>query len=201
MALAQIINHAARAVARLASQFAESPLMKGLVTAIANEVQLAEDAIFPVLAVRDIDAATSKTLDNIGLLTGTPARGSKTDTVYRRRIRAQILGNKSSGSMPTVYEIAKLVMADWWNPAAIKIEEDPSGAPGYLVLENLFDVNDTADAKDLGRILDDVSPAGVHAIVLSQTQSPATSFSFENGPGLGFGDGKFVGAYDGGKKS
>lgn len=199
MALAQILNHAALAVARLAAQFAEAPLLKGLVTAISNEIQAVEDGLYAILLTRDIDNATDVTLANIGALVGAPARGSKTVAQYRNRIKAQVIANRSYGNAATVYQLAPRIISSWAGIA--RIREDSAGTPGYVIGPNVDAVNSTSDARDLGRLLDEVNPAGVRGIVLSQSIVDANAFCFANGPGQGFGDGAFVGAYDGGVKS
>jgi hypothetical protein len=197
MALAQILNHAALAVSRLAAQFVEAPLMKGLVTAIANEVQTVEDGLYAILLTRDVENATDATLDGIGALVGAPLRGAKTLDQYRNRIKAQILANRSYGNATVIYQIAPRIILEWADPNVARIREDRLA--GYTVEPNEERVNSAADAKDLGYLLDEVSPAGVRGIVLSQSSPDAETFCFENGPGLGFGDGNFAAAYDGGQ--
>ena len=72
MALEQITDHAARAVSRLAEQFKESTLLKGLLSAVSIEIQELEDKIFELYKTRDIDGAADATLDNLGALLGAP---------------------------------------------------------------------------------------------------------------------------------
>lgn len=189
MALSQILNHAAQAVVRLAAQFVEAPLIKGMVTAIGNEVQAIEDGVYLLLKTRDIANATGDALDQIGKLVNAPLRGSKTVARYRDRIRAQILANRSYGNSSAIYSIAPLIIPEWGNDAVIS--EDIAcyiiGAAGV--------VNATEDAKDLARVLKTASSAGVRPIVLSQSVADVDAFCFENGSGQGFGDGSLVGAY------
>jgi hypothetical protein len=204
MALEQITDHAARAVARLVGQFKESPLLKGLVTAFGNEVQNAEDGVWALLAAfRDIDVAESAVLDSIAALVGAPVRGARTDTEYRARVRVQILANKSSGAASTIYAIAKALIPEWNVDDQPQIIEDSAGLPGYTIgYDPPFGVvNDTDLAIELGRVLEEANPAGVRGIVLSASIEPADQFTFDNGPGQGFGDGAFVGAYDGGVRT
>lgn len=198
--LAQILNHAALAVSRLAAQFTEAPLLKGLITAIGNEIQNTEDGLFGILAVRDLENANDATLDHIGKLVDAPLRGAKTDAQYRARVKAQILVNKSPGNATAVYGIAPKVVLAWAVANNPKLIEDTASC-GYTIgcnPENSI-VNDRDQARDLGLILDDVNPAGVRGIVLSQSIAAGAAFCFANGPGLGFGAGAFVAAYDAGK--
>jgi hypothetical protein len=197
----QILDHAVRAVARLAAQFSESTRLRGMIEALGDEIQTAEDGLYGVLLTRDLDNAADATLDLIGKLVGAPARGNKTDAEYRNRVKAQILANRSPGNADTAYRVSKLVMPEWDVSGQPQIIEDRIA--GYTIgctpVGSI--VNDTENARDLGRILDDVNPAGVRGIVLSQTQNANLSFCFQHGPGLGFGHGAFVGAYDGGQHS
>lgn len=207
MALAQIIDHAARALARLPAQLKTSVRLRGLITAVANEIQELEDALFGLLAVRDIDAAETTTLDNLGDLVDAPVRGLRSDAQYRRRIRAQILANKSDGENAVIYAVAKEIVDTWDIDDQPQIEDD-SHSGAYLVHGYIAPGEDAADtvlcttaqARELGQLLDDMSSAGVRAIVYSQPQTAELSFCMGGGVGAGFGDGIFVGAYDGGKK-
>lgn len=198
MALEQITDHAARAVSRLAEQFKESTLLKGLLSAVSIEIQELEDKIFELYKTRDIDGAADATLDNLGALVGAPRRGSKNNTQYRNRVRVQVKANRSYGNVPVVYEIAKLVVAAWNVADQPRVYEDAHR--GYYV-ESDRDVaglvNDTAEAIELSVILKSINPAGVRGIVRSQSVADAAAFSFAGGPGLGFGAGALSGAYDG----
>lgn len=195
--LAQILNHAAKAVDRLAAQFTESPLFKGMITAIGNEVQTLEDGLWGLLVTRDIDNATGQTLANIARLVGAPPQGAKTTTEFRNRIKAQVIANRSDGAPGVVYQVSKRIIPAWdvngqpkvteQTHATYEIHANPKGAL----------VNTIEQGKELARLLDDVNPAGVRGIVISQSIAASAAFSFANGPGQGFGDGAFVGAYDG----
>jgi hypothetical protein len=207
MALGQILDHAARALARLPAQFRVAVRIRGLLTAISNEVQELENGLWGARAVRDIDLAETATLDNLGKLIDAPVRGLKTDTQYRGRIRAQILANKSNGQNEIIYGVAKQIVSTWNVTGQPQVLDDTySGAytvKGYIA--PLEDPAETvlcseAEARELALLLDDVSAAGVRGIVISQPQSAELSFCFAGGVGAGFETGEFVGAYDGGRK-
>lgn len=115
--ISKIIDHASLALGRLVSQFANSPKLTGMITAISNECQAIEDALWDVLTdFRDPTVATGTTLDNIGDLIGAPVRGPKNDTQYRNRIAGQVVINRSSGESGSIYGIAK-GLVDAWNVA------------------------------------------------------------------------------------
>lgn len=195
--LAQIFNHAAQAVSRLAAQFSESPLFKGMITAIGNEVQTVEDGLWGLLLTRDIENATDKTLDNIALLVGSPPKGARSTSQFRQRVKAQVIINRSDGAASSVYAIAKRIVASWNVTGQPKITDQPHATYEIHAQPKNSIVNTTAEALELARILDDVNPAGVRGIVINQSIAASAAFSFANGPGQGFGDGAFVGAYDG----
>jgi hypothetical protein len=198
--LQHILNHAALAVARLAAQFSDASLFKGMITALVNEVQAAEDGLYQLLLTRDIENATDAALDSIGLLLGAPVRGAQTEDQYRDRVKAQVLINKSYGTFSDVYAVGPRIVEVWATAGQPKVIEDYASCAytiGCTPVGSI--VNATVDAQELAFILDDMNSAGVRGIVLSQTQSAATSFCFQHGPGLGFGAGHFVGAYDAGK--
>lgn len=202
-----IVDHAARAVARLVTQFKNATGLKGLLTSISGEVQALEDSLTMLrLQIRDIDAAESDALDKIGDLVGAPVRGPRDDASYRARIKATIIVNKSRTTAANIYTIAKGIV-DAWNvdgqpiiiesqPACFTIECD---GPTALT-------NDDEQARELARVLngsrlaDGAIAAGVRAIVMSRPDTVATDdffrFAGGSGPSAGFGVGKFRGAYD-----
>lgn len=198
MALEQILDHALRAVNRLVSQFQESPKVKGMFTALGNETQTLENALWGILVARDLDNANDKTLDNLGALVGAPPRGPKNNTQYRNRVKVQIKANKSYGEDAVAYAIAKLIVPNWNVTSQPRIYEDAHR--GYYIRSDRDEdglTNTIEEAKELARILADTNPAGVKGIVISQTEADEDMFCFAGGPGLGFGDGVMAGAYDG----
>lgn len=112
--ISKIADSAAIAVGRLASQFKEAIKLSGMITALANEAQAVEDALWDLLlANRDPAVATGATLDNIGDLVGAPVRGPRGDASYRLRIAGQVAINRSNGETGSIYQIAKGLVAAW----------------------------------------------------------------------------------------
>lgn len=112
--ISKIVDSAALAVGRLASEFKEAIKLNGMVTALANEAQAVENAFWDLLlANRDVAVATGATLDNIGRLVGAPVRGPRNDASYRLRIIGQIAINRSGGETGSIYAIAKGLVAAW----------------------------------------------------------------------------------------
>jgi len=196
--LAQILDHATRAVDRLASQFKNAGFLKGLISVFSGQVQEVETAFWGELrATRSVANATATTLDNIGALVSAPNRGTKNDAQYRNRVNTQIAANKSSGDDAVIYAVSKLTVSAWAVSGQPKITEHFPGS--YVVQCTPINsvVNSDAEARELAKILADVSAGGVRGIVVSQQVPANQAFGFVGGPSsLGFENGRLVGAYD-----
>lgn len=96
-ALQPVYSHAALAVARLPSQFQNSPNLKKLVAILANRFQGPEDALWQIREQRKLSNAIGQQLDNIGQIVGLPRTGAP-DTLYRLLLAVQIVLNRSKGA-------------------------------------------------------------------------------------------------------
>lgn len=67
-----VIDHEARAVGRLAGQFAHSPNLKAYLVGVMSEANALEKVFQDILELRSIDTATGKQLDILGELVGQP---------------------------------------------------------------------------------------------------------------------------------
>lgn len=196
-----ILNHAALAVGRLATQFRDSPRLKGMVTVISNEAQAIETAFGQLKAqMRDYTVANDNALDNIGSLVGAPVRGTRNNTSYRLRVIGQIAANRSSGESASIYLIAKSLVVAWNVSGQPKIREHK---PAHFTVgcdPAAPIVNDEAQARELANVLNDSSSAGVRCIVESRSAAVGNGnffrFAGGAGPAKGFGVGKLKGAYD-----
>ncbi len=203
----QILDHASRAVNRLAQQFKEATGLKGLLTSISSEVQAVEDALTILrLQIRDINTAEGDALDRIGNLVGAPIRGPRDDASYRARVKATIIVNKSRTVSADIYSIAKGIVDAWNVDGQPKIIEHPPACFEIGCYPATELTNDDDQARELARVLngsrtaDGAKAAGVRAIVMSRPDTVATDnffrFAGGSGPSAGFGVGKFKGAYD-----
>lgn len=197
-AFTQITDYADRVLARLALQFANATNLKGILDALASEIQEAEEGLFDLQLTREFDSAEDVTLDKIGQLVGAPARGSKSNYLYQLRVGAQLLINRGSGDINTIYQVAEKIIPGWATAGAT-IEEyvgsfEISGTPIDGITEP------TTQARELAATLRDVAGAGIRAIVMHRAESigGGTAFRFAGGAGgaTGFGVGKFRAAYD-----
>jgi hypothetical protein len=195
--MTKIVDYIVRAIARLLMQFKSSPKLKGLVSVLAGQAQEIEDALWDTQeSVRDINIAYGATLTRIGQLIGAPARGLYTDAQYRPILQATIIANNTAGSAADIYAISKFLVLPWAVAGQPRITEDARAVYEISANPRASIVNTTEDAIRLSRMLNDVSAAGVRAIVHSQPQTEALSFAFAGGTGLGFGAGDLVAAYD-----
>lgn len=203
-----IVDHAARAVRRLAIQFKTATKLQGLVTSIAGEVQAIEDA-FNILReqIRDVDTAEDDALDKLGRLVGAPERGSKSNEAYRDRIKATIIVNKSRGICSDMYSISRGIVEAWNIDGQPRIVDNRNACFTVSCDEAIEPVvNSQAEAKELAKVLngsrdnDGAKPAGVRAIVMSRSDTVDNDnffrFAGGTGPDAGFGVGKFRGAWD-----
>lgn len=114
ISVSQIIDSASLAIARLVSQFKTAPRITGMITAISNECQAVEDALWDVYTeFRDYTVATGDALDKIGDLVGAPVRGPRNDASYQHRVAGQVIINRSSGESASIYGIAKNLVDAW----------------------------------------------------------------------------------------
>lgn len=199
--ISKIVDFAAIAVGRLASEFKEAVKLQGMITALSNEAQAVENALWDLfLANRNPAVATGATLDNIGDLVGAPVRGPRDDASYRLRIAGQIAINRSSGESGSIYAIAKGLVAAWNVANQPRIAETGAGCYTVRCDPPTQLQNDTEEARELAHVLVDASSAGVRAIVFSRSDTVGGTgffrFAGGAGPARGFGVGALIGAYD-----
>lgn len=103
-----ITDHITRALGRLPSVFDAATNLRAVVTAAAEEVQVAENAASEMLASRNVEVATGAALDQWGELVGEPRRGMG-DTDYRRMIRSRVLQSTRSGEAGSLIRIVQLM--------------------------------------------------------------------------------------------
>lgn len=104
MSLTFIQDHVARALDKLPAQFRDSMKLKALIESWIRQVQEIEDQLAIFAAIYDIDNATGRTLDIIGLLVG-EGRGGRNDHDYRIWIRARLAVLVSGGTREDVIRV------------------------------------------------------------------------------------------------
>ncbi|MGL4442054.1 MAG: hypothetical protein ACRCU1_00420, partial [Alsobacter sp.] len=104
------LDHVALALSRLPQRL-QKRRWQELTAALARSRQKAEDTLHAMLAARSISVAVGAQLDVIGSIVAQP-RDTPDDVVYRRRIRAKIAVNRSSGLPDDLLRIARIVIDD-----------------------------------------------------------------------------------------
>lgn len=108
--LTKKITFTSEALANLIEFFKGQPKLAAFISAFTDQSQDVEDGSFEVLFDSIIETAIGVQLDGIGVIVGR-ARGGLTDDLYRVRLQAQILLNKSSGTLDEILTIVVLLEA------------------------------------------------------------------------------------------
>ncbi len=104
-----IADHSEQAVDSLAAQFRAQPGLTGIARALGNRTQLLEDLFVDLRDKRTLANAEGDQLDVLGELVGQPRYVTDTDTIYRRKIAAAVLRNRSKGTGNELIAIAVLI--------------------------------------------------------------------------------------------
>lgn len=164
-----------QALSRLPEQFKGQERWAGFLLALAGQHQDAEAAIYTLFTGRQLATAVGAALDQYGAIVG-QERGSLDDTSYRLRIRARLILNRSSGTIPEILNIFSLL-----TDLELELQEYPPAA-----FELRFSGGELELPTDFAAILSAARAAGVGANLLYQLDLDEESFSFASGPGLGF---------------
>lgn len=174
--ITRIADHAATAVATLLAVIrAKAINIPKLVTAIADEIQVAEDEAYSLIADRQLDTAEGASLDQCGAIVG-ETRNGFSDEWYRRFTKVKILANRSCGQPINLAKVLVGIMAPFaenpryflLSPAAFGFSYTRTAEAGYS--------SDAVRAR-LVQILDLVQPAGV--LLAEVRESVPGSWGFE----------------------
>lgn len=105
MSVARITDHSAQAANRVLSQ-SRKPRFLALLNAMTSQVQVAEDALYPLQESRFFGKASGADLDGIGQLVG-QSRAGQNDAVYRLFLQARIFASATDATTPTVTRIVQ----------------------------------------------------------------------------------------------
>jgi len=176
--IAQETSHKAKAVERLIQQYKNSPKLIGIINALGDQAQSAEDGLYTLFGLLDIDTSEGEQLDGIGSIVGI-ARQGYSDPTYRILIKGKIAENTSTGTAEDIIQIYNILTSGTSSflgelqPARIFITGNGSIAAGLEQLVETMTKNATAGGVALDYI-------GFH--------NGEDAFSFAGGDGLGFGD-------------
>lgn len=173
--LTQVDDYQTPAVERLPTQLRGKPRIEALVRGLMESAETLEAGLFSLYEKRLLDSATGAMLDVYGRVVGEERRGLA-DEPFRLRIRAAVATSRSNGTGNELIRIFGL-MTDF--PVEIR-EEFPASftlrvTDGPLLYPEVY-----AD------VLQRAKAGGVRALFGWLNSTPAQSFSFADGPGLGF---------------
>jgi hypothetical protein len=178
----EILNHVQQGLARLVTQYQESPNIQKLLTAFIEQVQTIEDSLEDMNTARYIDDAIGQQLDNLGQIVGITRPPGASDAVYRNLILGQIKINTSQGQPEQVIQLFLLLTSA---PFVILYE----GYNADIVLESSYQIPNQAMADELITILSQATPAGVRIDDIVSFD-PDMAFSYDgNLSGFGYDDG------------
>lgn len=180
-ALLYIADHVQRALDRRTQAFRGTVAHAAIIAAIANQVQGLEDAGWRVLSMISIDASEGLQLDNLGAILGAKRQGW-TDPQYRAFLRATVLVNKSSGTMPQLLRILVTVLAAF-NGHQVVAKTYAPGCVRFRIVGALGAVSPIV----LNALLQKAKAAGVRVQVEWSAVSVGETFTLDVGPGLDVG--------------
>lgn len=177
MAIEHILDHAARAVAFVLSQFTDSPNIRKLVRIAAGSVQDAEDTAFALVADRLLTTAEGAQLDQYGAIVGA-ARNGLTDAEYSRVLQARIKANRSNGQPDQITGVVALLLS--LSPIVYRWR----GTAHYSLSWEVDAATLDEWALIVRRFVFDMTPAGVS---FEATEGVSGAFRFDSGPGFDAG--------------
>jgi len=199
--LTKIVDHAARAKAKLLEQYRNQPLLSAFVEELAGRVQDLEDAVYDLVAQTAVGTATGVWLEYLGAIVG-EERGAEGDVLFRRYIVARVRANRSHS---TLNDVVAVVEAAFGVPLPLLTLSEL----GRACLQVDLNADFSASLRDrLIRFLSSARSAGVGQTLFWTDVGITKTFTFSVGTGLevdadaGFGDssaplvgGSFIGAY------
>lgn len=109
MLVVPITDHVQQALDRLMQQYKEQPRLAAIITALVQQIQDLEDAIYPLDVGRQLATAVGVQLDGLGELIGLKRNGLD-DATYRLFLIGTIAKNYSDTTLPTIQTILDLLL-------------------------------------------------------------------------------------------
>lgn len=168
MALIEYEQHLEEALTSMAPPWWGKPRIAALVASYVNRLQEVEDAIWEVIAIRELATADLPRLKILGAIIGQP-RLLFTTEMYRKVLQARALANVSQGRARDIISVLEVLIG-----------------PGDYILNEvgnatlLLTITIAVDAEQLAalvQVLPDVRAAGIGFQVLF-TDSPDDVFFF-----------------------
>lgn len=165
------LDHAAAALARLAQYLKTQPNVQALLEGLCAQVQDLEQMFVDMDFYRQIDNGFGEHLDNIGAIVRQP-RASLDDSDYKLYLKAKIAANLSSGTVESLYTIARLLVGD---SATIGLENQYPAGFEFTVIEEI----DPATAAALLAFFRTSRAAGVRGILHWSESAPEDTFTLD----------------------
>lgn len=172
MALSHITDHAERARARLVTQFRSTVSHGALLDVLSRQVQEVEDMLYSLLSTTVIDSSAGVQLDRLGKVLKVP-RNAHTDAQFRAYLKAQILVNRSSGTVPEILEILRVVLAAY----DANVVEWTSYRPAAFIVRVVGAIG-AAEPAVLADLVRQARDGGVLAFLTWCVAADAESFRF-----------------------
>lgn len=170
-------THVERGLSRLIEKFKNKPKVVGLLTALLEEVQELDDAVYEAALRRQISEAFGHTLDLWGALLGR-GRGNLSDDSYRVRLRVQLLLMRASGTAPELVQVFRLLA-----PAPRTVHYIPRYPAAQEVA---IRGAPSPEGEDFAAILQSAKAAGVRSTLRWLEAAPEDTFTTLGGGGKGF---------------
>ena len=185
----EITTYQQNALARLLTEYQQSPVLQGVLSAFITQVQLIEDALVGMNTLRYLGNASGQQLDNIGQIVGIARPPGASDAQYLLDIYGQIKINTSQGQPEQAIQTFLL----FTQVSQVRMFEF---FPGDVLMESVYNPPDLMAFESIIHILDEVLPAGVRSIVLvvydpvspfcyAGTMLPAAGYGSVSTPGVG----------------
>jgi hypothetical protein len=174
MTLSKKTTHVSEAILNLIAKFTDQPNFQAMITALVNQVQEVENALFELIDERTLDTAVGVQLDGIGSILGEDREG-KSDSDYRTALRARILLNIGSGTPEELIEMVSLLTGSKNNELT---EYHPAALTIFVLGALTF-----TEASNVNAALQSGKPAGVLAHLIYGESPTAELFQYDLGPG------------------
>lgn len=177
-----ITTHVADALARLLTEYQNSPNFHGLCEAMLGPIQDIENALVGMNTLRYFPNAQGAQLDTIGVIVGLPRPAGASDLLYSQLLAGQIAENISQGQPEQAIQVFLLFTQTNF---AFLYEEHNAG----VLIESTWLPPDQAAVDSLIVILQNTLPAGVRCDgIVSYDET--MSFAYDGDmPALGYDDG------------
>lgn len=175
-------NYVAEGLARLLTQYQNSPDLQAILSAFLEQIQTIEIALTGMNTLRYLPNAVGVQLDNIGEIVGIVRPAGASDAQYLLDIYGQIKINTSQGQPEQVIQTFLL----FTGASQVRLFEFP---PGDVLLESSYNPPSLMAFESIINIINEVLPAGCRSIGLV-VYDPVTPFTYSETsmlPATGYG--------------